>query len=231
MDFESLQQRINYFFIDEDLLKVAFTHRSMGVLSYERLEFLGDNILGMVISEHLYTTYPHLKEGKLSRMRSHLVRSGSLLAISEQLRLHCYVLVKRPNSKGQSSTLPDSLRADIVESLIGAIYLDSDYDTVRALVLQWFDDMFRHLNPGDRFKDPKTNLQEYLQSQGRSLPVYDLESIDESDNHKIFHVKCEVASYSLVSRSHGVNKKGAQQLAAKKMLKMIKHDTASNKED
>lgn len=228
--FESLQQRINYFFKDESLLKMAFTHRSASHQSYERLEFLGDNILGMIVSEYLYTNYPDLKEGKLSRMRAHLVRSESLLVISQELQLYNYIIVKK--FKGiKHQDLPESLLVDLVESLIGAIYIDSDYDQVRELVLYWFSDMFRQLNPDDGFKDSKTALQEFLQSQAKPLPVYEIERIDQNDNERIFHIKCWVESYDLVSYSQGLNKKVAEQIAASEMLKNIKNITKKEQTD
>ena len=220
MSFDLLQQKIGYIFKDSSLLEIAFTHRSASSDSYERLEFLGDNILGMIISEYLYATYPSLKEGKLSRMRAHLVCSRSLLQISHKLELYEYLVVKK--FKGvKKYDLPDSLLADIVESLIGAIYLDSDYLTTKALVLEWFDQAFNNLNPEDRFKDSKTVLQERLQSQGHSLPVYNIESVDEVECVKVFFVSCAVESYGFLSKAKGPNRKIAEQAAARKMLGMV----------
>jgi ribonuclease-3 len=221
MSLEKLQQKTGYFFKQQKLLETAFMHRSAASNSYERLEFLGDNVLGIIISEYLYNTYPNLREGKLSRMRAHLVCSVSLLKISRRLELYDCITVRK--FKGvKKYDLPSSLLADVVESFIGAIYLDSDYETIREIVLGWYEVEFRELNPDDRFKDSKTVLQEKLQSRGQPLPTYVIEdTVEEEEYGKVFHIRCEVKSYGFESKAEGANRKVAEQAAARIMLGMI----------
>ena len=214
-----IEQNIGYRFKDKSLLDLALTHRSFGGDSYERLEFLGDSVLGFIISEKLYQTYPNLKEGKLSRIRAQLISGKSLQTIGETWRLNNLVHTK--NQVGEKSHLPDSVLADLVESITGAIYLDSHIDICRQQVLCWFESKFAKLNPDDVFKDAKTQLQEWLQAQQMPLPDYQLSELSSTDGKHLFAVNCVVSCLPKPIYAEGKNRREAEQKAAQKALKLI----------
>ena len=168
---EQLQQRIDYQFRDPELLKLALSHRSCGAKNNERLEFLGDSILSLVISDFLYQKFADSREGDLSRMRSQLVRAESLAEVARSLDLGSELLLGQGEMKSGGHRR-DSILGDTVEALIGAIYIDSSLEESRRCVLNWFKDLLAIAEEAKPSKDAKTSLQEFLQQRGHALPQY-----------------------------------------------------------
>ena len=170
LELQNLELKIGYSFEDLSYLKRALTHRSYSSEHNERLEYLGDSILGMIIAKALFDLFPKSPEGDLTRMRSALVRETTLAEIAREFGIqHC--LRVGPGELKTGGFRRDSLIADAVESIIGAIFIDNheDFPSVRQVVLNWFESRLASINPKVSFKDPKSTLQEYL--QGRHLPL------------------------------------------------------------
>ncbi len=149
---DKLQQKINYQFKDIALLKLALTHRSMGKNNNERLEFLGDSILGLVISRELYKRFDHVDEGKLSRLRSHLVRGQTLAQLARELELSD-ILILGPGELKSGGFRRESIQADTVEAIFGAVLLDSGFETINTVILDLYCDLLDGINPNDSLKD------------------------------------------------------------------------------
>ncbi len=207
---------IDYRFRDPGLLERALTHRSCGPGHYERLEFLGDSLLSLVISEQLYHRRPHAPEGDLSRLRSRLVRDVTLASIARELNLgeHLRLGVGELKSGG---FLRESILADVFESVIGAIFLDGGFEEARRVVCEVFEPRLASLPEADTLKDPKTRLQELLQAHGHELPEYEV--IDESgaDHAKCFRVECRVGGLTAPVTAEAASRRKAEQGAAKIM--------------
>ena len=162
---EKLQKNIDYHFSDAGLLKQALTHRSVNKNNNERLEFLGDSILGCVISHELYHRFPLVDEGQLSRLRSSLVRGQTLAKLAKTLNLSETLVLGQGELKS-GGFRRESIQADAFEAILGAIFLDSDYLTVSAVILKLYDELLNDASPDDSLKDFKTQLQELLQKKG-----------------------------------------------------------------
>ncbi len=167
---DKLQKNISYQFKNIGLLKQALTHRSVGKNNNERLEFLGDSILGCIISGELYQRFPSINEGQLSRLRSHLVKGQTLAKIAKAINLSETLVLGQGELKS-GGFRRESIQADAFEAVLGAIFLDSDYLTVKRVVLKLYKDLLNDTSPEDSLKDYKTKLQELLQKKGLSLPV------------------------------------------------------------
>ena len=167
---ERLQRKINYQFKDKALLKQALTHRSAAKFHNERLEFLGDAILNLTIAEALYHQFPKSDEGDLSRMRATLVREPTLAGIAREFELGDYMLLG-PGELKSGGFRRESILADCIEAIIGAISLDSHLAEASQVVRKWYQTLLQEIKPGDNQKDPKTRLQEYLQGHRLPLPV------------------------------------------------------------
>lgn len=189
-----LSQSLGYVFNDKSLPKLALTHRSFdSKKNYERLEFLGDALLGMVIAEALYFQYPKQNEGRLTRMRATLVRQESLAIVAKQLALSNHLILGVGERKGGGRQRA-SILADTVESLIGAIYLDSQcMETVKSCVLRWFAPLINNVDDTQVLKDAKSRLQEWLQGKQMPLPIYELLETQGNAPNQIFVVSCQVA--------------------------------------
>lgn len=215
-----LQEKINYQFKDLELLTLALTHRSVGGVNNERLEFLGDSILNFAIGSALYKQFPQVQEGDLSRMRSTLVKEPTLAHIANIFGLSEYIILgvgeQKNNGKYRASTL-----ADAVEAIIGAVYLDSTEDTAHQMVVNWFKDLLKDIVPGDEQKDAKTRLQEYLQSKKFNLPVYEIVDIKGKAHNQFFYATCTVEELSIVRKGSGTTRRLAEQDAAYNTLKDI----------
>lgn len=219
-DLAQLQRRIGYQFNDPDRLLLAVTHRSFGNQNNERLEFLGDSIVNMVIAEHLYLTFEKAREGQLSRLRARMVKGVTLAEIGREFELGQYLRLGSGELKS-GGYRRDSILADAVESIIGAMYLDSDFITCRAQVLRWFEERLQNLNIQDTQKDPKTRLQEYLQSRQFPLPQYDVISVDGEAHAQTFHVSCALPSLDRKTTGVGSSRRIAEQQAARSALKAL----------
>ena len=215
-ELKRLETRIGYTFSDFALLKQALTHRSALGAHNERLEFLGDSILSFAISKDLYTRFPKVTEGDLSRMRATLVCGKMLAEIGREFVLgECLIL--GPGELKSGGFRRDSIIADGVEAIIGAVFLDSDIDTVAALILSWFDSRLNTIEPGISQKDPKTRLQEHLQSRKQPLPLYEVLDIKGEAHNQQFTMACVIDGIETVE-GKGTSRRKAEQIAAEKML-------------
>jgi ribonuclease-3 len=213
-----LQRRIGYQFNNVEHLVLALTHRSHSNRNNERLEFLGDSIVNMVIAEYLYSAFERAREGQLSRLRARMVKGVTLAEIGREFELGQYLKLGSGELKS-GGYRRDSILADAVESIIGAIYLDSDFETCRLQVLRWFEQRLQDLNIQDTQKDPKTRLQEYLQSRQFPLPLYDVTSVEGEAHAQTFHVSCALPSLDRKTTGAGSSRRIAEQQAARAALK------------
>lgn len=215
---KALCRRIGYQFNNPDLLVLALTHRSVsGSKNNERIEFLGDSILNFVIADALYEKFEKAKEGKLSRLRAQLVKGQTLARVARQFEFGDCLLLGSGELKS-GGFRRDSILADALEGVIGAIYLDSDLEVCRAVILNWFKDLLENISMDDHQKDPKTRLQELLQSRRIALPVYQVENIEGEAHNQIFVVSCKVDGIGGAAIAQGGSRRQAEQLAAEKIL-------------
>lgn len=223
-DLDELQRRIGYQFKQPERLLLALTHRSFGNQNNERLEFLGDSIVNMVIAEHLYQYFEKAREGQLSRLRARMVKGVTLAEIGREFKLGQYLRLGSGELKS-GGFRRESILADAIESIIGAIYLDSDFYTCREQVLRWFEQRLKRLDIQDTQKDPKTRLQEYLQSRQFPLPNYDVISVDGQAHNQTFHVSCALPSLDRKTSGTGSSRRIAEQEAARNALKQLGVET------
>ena len=214
---EKLQKNIDYHFSDAALLKQALTHRSVNKNNNERLEFLGDSILGCVISHELYHRFPLVDEGQLSRLRSSLVRGQTLAKLAKTLNLSETLLLGQGELKS-GGFRRESIQADAFEAILGAIFLDSDYVTVSAVILKLYDELLNDASPDDSLKDFKTQLQELLQKKGHSLPMYELIKTKGQDHNAVFYVSCHIKEFNLTVEENAKSIKRAEQACAESIL-------------
>jgi len=213
------EQNFHYRFKDDILLQTAMTHRSHSVNNNERLEFLGDAVLDLVVSELLYQLYSKETEGSLSRMRSSLVKGDTLAALAKELDLGDYlVLGKGEKTSGGRERL--SLLSNGLEAVIGAIFLDGGYLEAKNVIIKIFDARIQVLDPKSEHKDHKSILQEKLQSMKQELPEYSLIR-SEGDHNKSFIVQCSIKSGEIVTQASGQTLRIAEQKAASKALEEI----------
>lgn len=214
-----LQGAIDYTFRDDRLLERALSHRSIGAKNNERLEFLGDAILGFEVADRLYHKATDANEGQLSRMRAHLVKRETLAEIARELKLGeiLHLGAGELRSGGQSR---DSILADAVEALIAAVYLDGGIDEARHLVRRLLGTRLAEPTAETRRKDAKTTLQEHLQSIGKPLPGYEVVSISGEPHEQTFRVVC-VTGLAADTVGEAGSRRKAEQKAAKAMLKRL----------
>jgi ribonuclease-3 len=218
---EKLQQKLNYVFKDLSLLEQALTHRSAAKKNNERLEFLGDSILGLVISRELYQRFDYIEEGKLSRLRSHLVRGQTLAKFGISLALSEHLILGSGELKS-GGYRRESIQADTVEAIFGAIFLDADFDTINRVILDLFKDLLDAINPKDSLKDPKTQLQEYLQKRANALPQYELTKTLGKDHKAIFTVACLLPDQKMQVVQDAKSIKRAEQSCAQILLEKLR---------
>lgn len=219
----ALKKELGYTFKDARLLEQAVTHRSAAKEHYERLEFLGDSVLGMVISRELYDRFPEATEGELTRLRSQIVKGETLATLSKNLGLGEYIIFG-PGEIKSGSHRRASILADILESIIGAIYIDADIQTVEAVILRLLAEPIAASNPQKIIKDPKTRLQEYLQSRGIDLPEYQVVETSGPAHKQFFKVRCQIDSLKIEAQGEGGSRKSAEQEAAEKMYERVTHE-------
>lgn len=208
-------------FADAELLEQALTHRSASAHHNERLEFLGDSLLGVIVAEALYSAWPKVDEGALTRARAELVRESTLAAIARGMSLGERILLG-PGELKSGGHRRDSILSDALEAVVAAIYLDSDFDTCRAVVLPWFAPTLAALPPPDKVgKDPKTRLQEWLQARQRPLPRYALMAESGDDHAKQFRVRCSLQDDATSAEAEAGSRRAAEQLAAEAVLALL----------
>lgn len=218
---ERLTRVIDYVFSDTGLIETALTHRSAGSDNNERFEFLGDAILGFVIADELYNQFPQANEGELSRLRARLVKRDSLAKIARRVELGKYLSLGAGElrSGGHSRS---SILADAVEALIAAVYLDGGYSEARRIILGLFTQELASLNDASQGKDPKTRLQELLQSRKLKLPDYTITEVSGEQHDQHFIVRCQVQELALETNGSGSSRRKAEQEAASMLLEKIK---------
>ncbi|AFT67114.1 ribonuclease III [Cycloclasticus sp. P1] len=216
-DASRLQKKINTIFDDHALLEQALTHRSISKNNNERLEFLGDAILGFIIADAIYEKFPAADEGVMSRLRAHLVNGESLANIAKMLQLSDE-LVLGPGEMKSGGKHRASILSDAVEALIGAMYKDKGLNETRSWVLTIFKTQLDSLNLDTASKDPKTQLQEYLQARGIAVPRYSVISTTGLDHNQQFKVECQVDGVEEVVCATASSRKKAEQKAASKIL-------------
>ncbi|RXJ72309.1 ribonuclease III [Veronia nyctiphanis] len=217
---DKLQRRIVYEFTDMAHLSLALTHRSASSKHNERLEFLGDSILSFVIADDLYHRFPNVDEGDMSRMRATLVRGNTLAELGREFELGD-VLSLGPGELKSGGFRRESILADAIEAIIGAIYLDSDLETVRGIVLGWYKTRLDTIEPGASQKDPKTRLQEFLQGRRKPLPSYNVTKVQGEAHNQQFTVECEVTGLEMPVIGKGSSRRKAEQAAAELALQKL----------
>ncbi len=216
-----LQKTLGYTFQQHDLLLQVLTHRSASSKHNERLEFLGDSILSYVIANALYQRFPRVDEGDMSRMRATLVRGNTLAEMAREFELgECLRL--GPGELKSGGFRRESILADTLEALIGGVFLDSDIRTVEKLILDWYRSRLDEISPGDKQKDPKTRLQEYLQRRHFSLPTYQVVQVRGEEHDQDFTIHCTVSGLAQLVVGNGSSRRKAEQEAAEQAIKLLK---------
>lgn len=219
-DYHRLLTAIGYSFKDEGLLEQALSHRSFSRKNNERLEFLGDAILNCTIAQALFEQFPNAKEGQMSRLRAHLVKGETLAEIGREFKLGDFLKLGSGELKS-GGFRRDSILADAVEAIIGAVSLDSDLATSQQVLLQWYDERLNNLDLKDNIKDSKTRLQEFLQARKLPLPEYEVTSITGEAHQQQFTVHCSVQSLNEPMEGIGSSRRMAEQEAAQSALKAL----------
>ncbi|WP_422448356.1 MULTISPECIES: ribonuclease III [unclassified Endozoicomonas] len=221
LELARLQKKLGHEFSNQSLLALALTHRSFGSRNNERLEFLGDSIVNFVIAEALYERFPDAKEGQLSRLRARMVRGVTLAELGREFELGDFLRLGSGELKS-GGFRRESILADAVEAIIGAIYLDAGMAVCHQRIRIWFTTRLDQLTTTDeQNKDPKTRLQEYLQARQQSLPKYQVTDIQGEAHDQHFSVICELECLDEPSKGEGSSRRGAEQQAARNALKLL----------
>lgn len=209
----ALSRQLGYAFKNEFLLSEALTHRSAASVNNERLEFLGDGILNFTIAARLFEQYPDLQEGDLSRLRASLVNKDSLADIARALEIGQYIRLGSGELKS-GGRRRDSILADSVEAIFGAVYIDSGFETCRDLILRLYEDKLRNVPDVQMLKDAKTRLQELLQSRHYPLPAYTVLEVSGKAHNQVFKVECSIEDLGCTATAEGRSRRKAEQAAA-----------------
>lgn len=219
-ELSRLQERLQYSFANGALLQRAVTHRSFCADHNERLEFLGDSVLGLAVSTMLFQQLKSTPEGELSRMRANLVKQDTLHQIALRLQLAKVLRLGEGESKSGGRERP-SILADTVEAIIGAVYLDAGYTQAEAIVHHLYErvEISQHMSAAS--KDAKTALQEWLQARKKSVPEYVVTGTTGAAHAQTFHVDCVVPAFQARSAGEGASRRAAEQAAAAIMLQQL----------
>jgi len=217
---EPLVRALNYQFNDSELLKTALTHRSAASRHNERLEFLGDSILNFAIALALFDRFPRATEGELSRLRAALVKEETLAEVARFLKLGDFLFLGSGELKS-GGFRRNSILADALEAIIGAVLIDSDFESCRQLILHLYKTRIERVCLSQDLKDPKSRLQEFLQSRGQPLPVYHVVLVDGEAHDQVFKVTCEVEGVEQMFRGEGRSRRRAEQSAAEHALGVL----------
>jgi len=215
--FAALEAALGYRFSDQDRLAEALTHRSAGSRNNERLEFLGDAVLSAVIADAVYHRYPDTAEGDLSRLRATLVRKETLAGLARELGLGERLTLGSGEMKSGGHRR-ESILADAMEAVFGAVFLDGGWEPCRALILRLYEERLRNLPHPEALKDPKTRLQEFLQARGLPLPEYRVVEEGGEPHARTFRVGCAVSGLNEEIRASGTSRRKAEQAAAQTAL-------------
>ena len=216
-----LQKRLKHEFSNSDLLVQALTHRSFSANHNERIEFLGDSVLNLAVAGLLYEQLSELPEGDLSRVRANLVKQETLHQVAVTLGLPDLLRLGEGESKSGGQKRP-SILADALEGVIGAVFLDAGFDTASLLVRRLFKDVEINAQMSAIGKDPKTELQEWLQGRKMNLPIYRVVGTQGAAHQQTFDVECEIVEYRRAERGIGGSRRAGEQAAATAMLAFIK---------
>ena len=216
----SLSRIIHYTFNDPSFMIMALTHRSFSSQHNERLEFLGDSVLSFLIANELYKRFPRIDEGDLSRLRAQLVKESSLSTIATSMGLGDFIRLGEGELKSAGWRRP-SILADTFESIIGAIYLDGGIEPTHEFVLRFFETQLNEIDPKLIQKDPKTLLQELLQSKKGDLPIYTVVSIEGEAHSQTFTIECHIKKSNIKTQGVGNSRRIAEQEAASKAYQLM----------
>jgi ribonuclease-3 len=218
---QSLQQRLGHVFANPKLLQLALTHRSFSGEHNERLEFLGDSVLNLAVAGLLYERLAEQPEGDLSRVRANLVKQETLHQLAISLGLPTLLKLGEGEAKSGGQKRP-SILADAVEAVIGAVYLDAGFDSASMLVRRLFQNVDITPQMQAIGKDPKTELQEWLQGRKMNLPIYRVVGTSGAAHQQTFDVECEIAEHGRTERGIGGSRRAGEQAAAAAMLSFLK---------
>ncbi|NCX39665.1 MAG: ribonuclease III [Actinobacteria bacterium] len=216
----SLSRIIHYTFNDPSFMIMALTHRSFSSQHNERLEFLGDSVLSFLIANELYKRFPRIDEGDLSRLRAQLVKESSLSTIATSMGLGDFIRLGEGELKSAGWRRP-SILADTFESIIGAIYLDGGIKPTHEFVLRFFETQLNEIDPKLIQKDPKTLLQELLQSKKSDLPIYTVVSIEGEAHSQTFTIECHIKKSNIKTQGVGNSRRIAEQEAASRAYQLM----------
>jgi ribonuclease-3 len=224
MHNSALSRKLGYEFRQPQLLQRALTHRSYAPEHNERMEFLGDSVLGCVIAKYLFSSYPQLSEGELSRLRSNLVREETLATLAQQLDLGSHLKLGEGELKSGGFRRP-SILADALEALFGAVMLDSDFSEAERAVLNLYVPYLEKVDVKTQGKDAKTLLQEYLQGKRIPLPTYTIIAMQGEAHEQSFQVECAIPSLKISARGTGTSRRNAEQQAAQAAYQQLSATT------
>lgn len=220
-NIQRLQKSLGFKFNTRpELLVRAITHRSHGPDNYERLEFLGDSLLGFVIADTICERFPDADEGQLTRLRASLVRQETLAELARELDLGRY-LVLGPGALKSGDQARDSILSDVIEAIIGVIYLDGGMKPCRQFINRIYANRLALSEPDTILKDPKTRLQEFLQKRSQELPEYTILDVSGPPHKQSFKVQCLIADGEKVFHGQGASRRKAEQNSAEKALQAI----------
>jgi len=211
---------VDHAFANADLLRQALTHRSYGATHNERLEFIGDAVLGFVVALTLYERFPDVPEGQLTRARAHLVREDTLAQVARRLRLGDEIRLGEGALKSGGADRA-SILADAMEAVFGAVFLDAGFDAVREVIVDAYGELLRDANPSQLGKDPKTRLQEALHKRRLPEPAYEIVATMGKAHAQEFAVECRIVDLCIVTRGIGTSRRAAEQDAAAQALEML----------
>jgi ribonuclease III len=221
-----ISESLGYGFKAKSLLTSALTHSSAGENNNERLEFLGDAVLDLVVAEALFERFPYAQEGELSRVRSTLVNRETLAMVARDLDLAAHLTLGQGEKKS-GGMQRESILANALEAIIGAIYLDGGLAVCRERVLVWFSSMLDRTLPEAIRKDPKTELQEILQARRLPLPIYAVISVAGKPHNQLFTVACQCAALPSLVSAQGSSRRRAEQAAAEQALRLLREASDS----
>lgn len=212
-----LRKSLDYQFNDVGLFEQSLTHRSASGADNERLEFLGDAILDFVVAENVFRMHPLAPEGDLSRLRASLVKDATLAEIAVELGLGEFLILGSGERK-TGGHRRESILADAIEAIFGAVYLDAGFDEARRVIERALSGRLQNLPDADDLRDPKTQLQEWLQARQKSLPEYVLVQVSGKAHAQVFEVSCRIDGVEETTRGRGTSLRNAEQEAATTML-------------
>ena len=219
-ELKQLSSRLGYHFVSEELMIQALSHRSVGAVNNERLEFLGDAVLGMIIAQWLFERFPEASEGELTRLRASLVNGNTLARVARKLELGTCLLLGGGELKSGGHRR-DSILADALEALLGAVFVEAGLDGCRERVHDWFGELLEADTLGGDAKDAKTRLQEYLQGRGQPLPVYTVLRVQGDQHDQLFTVSCSIRSLDGPVTAQASSRKKAEKCAAEQALSRL----------